>query len=80
MDDLLRLGFGIVLLLVALSVAASYLSGPMSVVRKSGALKIGKRLMRGVWRAVFGLAGFLMGNRRRRVRRPPGSSSIGLFK
>ena len=76
MNDLMRLGFGIVLLLMALSLALSYLAGPMAIARKSGAVKAGSRMLKASWRSVVGLVRVLTKSRRPRIRRPAGPSPV----
>ena len=76
MNDLARLGFGLVLLFVTLSLAFSYLAGPMAIVRKTGVLKVGRWLAKAVWRGFVGLARVATKTRRPRIRRPAGQPSM----
>ena len=81
MEDLVRLGVGLVLLLVTLSVALSFLAVPMAILRKSGVLRGVRRLVGLAWRGVAGLFRLLTGFRRRRIRRLPRSSlDVGLSR
>ena len=53
MDDLLRIGLGIVLLLVTLSVGVSYLSPWLKLAKRSGIPKVGKKVAGAILRIVF---------------------------
>ena len=76
MNDLARLGFGVLLLFVTLSLAFSYLARPMAIARKSGVLKAAKGLAKAGWRGLVGLVRAVTKTRRPRIRRPAGQPSM----
>ena len=80
MDDVIRLGFAVVLMLLALSVAIRFMAVPMMILRKAGAVRVVRWFIRTSWRGVLGLLRFLTSRRRRRVRRLPAGASMRLFK
>jgi hypothetical protein len=80
MDDAIRLGFAVVLMLLTLSVAIGFMAVPLMFLRKAGALRVVRWLSRKSWRGVLGLLRFLTSRRRRRVRRLPAGASMRLFK
>lgn len=69
MDAIIRLGFCIVLLLVTLGMAFSFLAGPIGILKKTGALKAGRWAVRSTWRGLAGLFRLLLKRRRPRIRR-----------
>ena len=69
MDTIIRLGFAIVLLLVALSLALSFLAGPIGILRKTGALRVGRWAAISTGRGAVGLFRLLTRRRRPRIRR-----------
>ena len=87
MDDLVRLGFAVVLLLVALYVAIGFLAVPMAILRRTGVLRlarVAKRalrwLLRRCWRGLIWLVRCLTSRRRPRIRRPLAGAFTRLFK
>ena len=72
MDDLIHLGFAIILLLITLSLALSFLSGPISLLRRTRAPRVGRWAMASFWRGLKMLTRYVFANRRRRVRHRPG--------
>lgn len=66
MEQFIALGFGLVLLLITLRLALSFLSGPMSLLRKTGVLRGVRWTLRSLWRGVR----LLVRGRQARVRRP----------
>jgi hypothetical protein len=69
MDTIIRLGFCIVLLLITLGMAMSFLAGPIGILKKTGALKAGRWAGRSAWRGTIGLFRFVLKRRRPRIRR-----------
>ena len=69
MEPIINLGFAIVLLLIMLLMALSYLSVPMSLLRRSGALRALRFVGRALWRGLASLLRLLLRRRRPRVRR-----------
>ena len=80
MEPIINLGFAIVLLLITLSLAFSYLSVPMSFLRRSGALGALRRTGRSLWRVFGSLLGLLVRRRRPRVRRGHTRTPTGYFR
>ena len=80
MDDLLRLGFVTVLLVLMLGLLAGFLAVPMMILRKTGVLRIARRTIRGIWRGLVALFRLLRNRKRRKVRRPLAGAFIRLFK
>lgn len=74
MELLIGFGFGIILLFLALSLALSFLAGPLAVLKKAGAVRWGRWAIRSVWRALSYLRWLLFRGRRRRGRWPHGQS------
>ena len=70
MNDLVRLSFGVVLLLFALSFAFAYLSGPMSLLRKAGVLKVLRWAIKALWRALAFVFQLVTRTRKLPIRRP----------
>ena len=69
MDTIIRLSVCIVLLLVTLGMAMSFLAGPIGILKKTGALKAGRWAARSAWRGTAGLFRLLLKRRRPRIRR-----------
>ncbi len=69
MDTIIRLGFAIVLLLVTLGLALSFLAGPIGLLRKTGAFAAGRWTLRSTGRGIAGLSRLLLRRRRPRIRR-----------
>ena len=80
MDDAIRLGFGVVLLLVTLTVAVGFMAVPLMILRKAGAPRVIRWVIRTSWRGLVGLFRLLKSRRRRWVRRPLAGAFIRLFK
>ena len=80
MEPIINLGFAIVLLLITLSLAFSYLSGPMSLLRRSGALWALRRVGRALRRGSGSLLRLLLRQRRPRVRRGHTRAPTGYFR
>ena len=80
MEPIINFGFVIVLLLTTLSLAFSYLSGPMSVLRRSGALRTLRSVGRALWRRFASLLGLLLRGRRPRIRRGHTRAPTGYFR
>jgi hypothetical protein len=85
-DTLVRLGFAVVLLLVTLYVAAGFMAVPLMILRKTGALRVVRWIIRKSWRALVGLlqiAKRIFNARRRgwpRRALPLGRAIVRLFK
>jgi len=75
--ELALLGLALLLLLLTLSVAMSYLAGPMAVTRKTGAFRAGRWAARTGWRCLSGTVRAVSRSRRPRIRRPAGLRSMG---
>jgi hypothetical protein len=75
MATVVALGFAIVLLLITLDIALSYLAGPVSLLKRTGAQKAGRWAARSVWRGTQQLFRFLIRGRRPRIRRAPSRAS-----
>lgn len=69
MGPIIGLGFGIVLLLVTLDLALSFLGGQMGILKRTGALKAVRWALRSVWRGLARLMPILLRGRRPRIRR-----------
>ena len=84
MDDVVRLGFAVVLLLVTLNVAMGFMAQPMAILRRAGVLRLVSRavrwFLRNFQRGVVGLFRLVTSRRRRRVRRPLLGAFMRLFK
>ena len=80
MDDAIRLGFAVILMLLTLSMAIGFMAVPMMILRKTGALRVIRWVMRTSWHGVLGLLRLVTSRRRRRVRRPLAGAFIRLFK
>ena len=76
MNDLVRLGFGVALLVLTLGLAMSYLSEPMAIARKMGVFRVGRWMVKAGWQGGVGLVRVLTKTRRPRIRRPAGPSSM----
>ena len=77
MNSIIPFVVAIVLLLMALDMAMSYLAGPMGILKKTGAIKAGRWAARAAWRAVAGLTRLLLKRRRPRIRRLSSRASAG---
>lgn len=80
MDAIIRLGVGIVLLLITLGMAMSFLAGPIGILKKTGALKAGRWAIRSAWRGVTGVTRLLFKRRRPRIRRHSSRVPTGLLR
>ena len=80
MDDVIRLGFAVILMLLTLSMAIGFMAAPMMILRKTGALRVIRWVMRTSWRGVLRLLRLVSSRRHRRVRRPLAGAFIRLFK
>ena len=80
MDDVIRLGFAVALLLVTLYVAIGFLALPMTILRKTGVLRVVRWGIRKSWRGLVGLIRLLKPRRRRRIPRALAGAFIRLFK
>ena len=69
MEPIVNLGVAILVLLIALSMALSYMSGPLAVLKRSGALRAGRRVGRLLWRGLASLSRLCLRRRRPRIRR-----------
>jgi hypothetical protein len=68
-EPIINIGFAIILLLLTLSLALSFLSGPMSLLRRAGVHRAIMRLGGALWRALAYLVRGLFRRRRPRARR-----------
>ena len=80
MEPIINLGFAIVILGITLSLAFSYLSGPMSLLRRSGAYRAVGRVGRALLRGLASMVGLLIRRRRPRIRRGHTRAPIGYFR
>ena len=86
MDNLVRLGFAIALLLVTLFVAIGFMAVPLMILRRTGAMRVIRWVIRTSWRMVVGLVRIpiriLNSRRRGRARRaiPLTRAFVRLFK
>ena len=80
MDAIVRLVVATVLLLVALGVAVSFLAGPIGLLKKTGALKVGRWAFRSSGRGLAGLFRLLLRRRRPRIRRLGSRPPTGYFR
>ncbi len=80
MEPIINLGFAIVLLLITLSIAFSYLSVPMGFLRRSGALPVLRRFGRALRRGLASLLRLLLRRRRPRVRPGHTRAPTGYFR
>ena len=69
MEPIIRLGFAIVLLLFTLSLAVSFLAGPLRVLRRAGVHRALRRVVRALLRGLVSLMRLVIRRRRPRVRR-----------
>ncbi|MBI4032571.1 hypothetical protein HY374_02600 [Candidatus Berkelbacteria bacterium] len=76
MRELAVLGFALLLLFLTLSVAMTYLAGPMALARKTGVLRAGRWFFRATSRGLVGTLRVLTKTRRPRIRRPSGQPSM----
>jgi len=79
-EPIANLGVAIVLLLIALSLAFSYLSGPMSLLRRSGAHRALGRVGGALLRGLGSLLALLFRRRRPRARRGHTRAPTGYFR
>lgn len=70
MTDLVRLGVGLILLLLCLSIAQSFPAWPMGVFKTTGALKAASWLVRAGWRSLVMTIQLAAKTRRLHIRRP----------
>ena len=80
MEPIVNLCVAILLLLITLSMAFAYLSGPLAVLRRSGALRAGHWIGRSLWRGLAALFRLLFRRRRPRVRRGHTRAPTGYFR
>ena len=86
MEDIVRLGFAAVLLIVTLYVALGFMAVPLMILRKAGVLRVVRWITRKFWRGLVGLIRIpirIFNSRRRgRPRRalPLGRAIVRLFK
>lgn len=80
MEHLIVLVFGLLLLLVTLGLALSFLSGPMALLRKTGVFQGVRWVVRTFWRGLAGGVRILVRGRRARVRRPPSRPVVRQFR
>ena len=80
MEQLIRIGFALVLLAIALSIASSFLAGPLAVLKRFGVVALARWAVRSLWRAIKGLTRLLIRGQRRRIRRSPSRASTGSFR
>ena len=80
MDTLISLVVAIALLLITLSLALSFLSGPIGLLKKTGALRAGRWAVRSTGRGVAGLFRLLLRRRRPRFRRLGSRPPTGYFR
>lgn len=80
MDTIIRLGFAIALLLITLNLALSFLAGPIGLLKRTGALRVGRWALRSTARGVIGLSRLLPGRRRPRFRRLGSGSRSGYIR
>ena len=80
MDQFVALGLGIVLLLITLRIALSFLAGPMSFLRKTGVTRGFRWMLRSLWRGAAGSLRLLVRGRRARVRRPSSRPAFRNFR
>jgi hypothetical protein len=69
MGAIIPLAVAIVLLLVTLGFANSFLFGQIAFLKKTGAPKAGRWVVRSAWRGLTGLFRLLLRRRRPRIRR-----------
>ena len=69
METITRLGVAIVLLLMMLGMAMTFLAGPIGILKKTGAMKGGRWAVRSTWRGLVGLFRLLFRRRRPKIRR-----------
>ena len=80
MEALIPLLVGLVLLLITLGMALSFLAGPMSLLRKTGVLQGIRWIVRSLARAVAAGVRLLVRGRRARVRRQPSRPAFRDFR
>ena len=69
MEPIVNLGIASLLQLITLSMALSFLVGPIAVLRRSGALRAGRRVGRLLWTGLASLLRLFLRRRRPRIRR-----------
>jgi hypothetical protein len=79
-DVVLRLAFAVVLMILTLYVAFSFLAVPMALLRKAGVLRAVRWCVRASWRGLVWLFRLLKSRGRRRIRRFPARAFIRLFR
>ena len=80
LETLTRLGVAVVLLFLTLSVALAFLAGPIGVLKKAGAWRAARRLLRFSWGGLVGLLRVLVRGRRPRFHRGNTRGGTGLFR
>jgi hypothetical protein len=70
MTVLTRLCVSLGLILLALSIMLSLLAGPMALLKRTGALKAARWLVRSAWRSLVGTVRLVARTRRLGIRRP----------
>lgn len=80
MEILICLGVAVVLLFLTVSVALAFLAGPVGILKKAGAWRAARRLLRFLWRALVGLLRVLVRGRRPRFHRGNTRGGAGLFR
>ena len=86
MEDIVRLGFAVVLLIVTLYVAFGFMAVPLMILRKAGVMRVVRWIIRKCWWVLVGLlripVRILNSHRRARPRRalPLGRAIVRLFK
>jgi len=86
MEDIVRLGFAVVLLIVTLAMTLGFMAVPLMILRKAGVMRVARWLIRKFWQALVGLLRIpirIFNSRRRgRPRRalPLGRAIVRLFK
>ena len=69
METIIPFVVAIVLLLMTLGMAMSFLAGPIGILKKTGALRAGRWAVRSAWRGLAGLFRLLLRRRRPKIRR-----------
>jgi len=80
MEQLIALLFGLLLLLITLGLALSFLAGPMSLLRKTGVVRGVGWTLRSLGRGVTSGVRLLVRGRRAQVRRPPSRPAFRQFR
>ena len=76
MNDLVRIGFALLLLLMTLSFAMSFLAGPLSLLKRAGVVKALRWFTRAAWRALVLVFQLIARTRRLHIRRPGARHAI----